>query len=178
MGPKSISAALFSSVAIATAALAQVATGTITGTLELEPASWYVMPGEDDTLSGWTRTGNEVNVRIVGFVRRDMPLSAQGALTIDFQTEGNPTELEVGEFTISLTPEDATAEGADYSAGAGNANLRIEAFVIAEDTMSVSGSFSGRLVEGGAQELVLDEDTPAVTVDGNFQATLPRLEAD
>lgn len=175
---KCISAALFSSVAIATATFAQVATGTITGTLELEPATWYVMPGGDDNLSGWTWNGNEVSVRIVGFVRRDMPLSTQGALTIDFRTEGNPTESEVGQFTISLTPEDGTAQGPDYSAGAANANLRIEALVISEDRMAVAGSFAGKLVEGGAQEFVLDGDTPAVTVDGNFQATLPRLETD
>lgn len=167
--------AIASSLAIAAPALAQEATGTITGTLGLEPTVWYVTSAEGESLSGWEWDGNEVVVRLVGHVRRDTATATEGTLTVTFRTSGNPTELDVSAFTIALDPQGPEGEGPDYSAGPENADLDVEALVISEDEMALGGSFAGRLILGGAGRLVLDEDVPSVTVDGNFQATIPRL---
>jgi len=48
---KTISALLLAGIAAASAD-AQDVSGTITGTLELEPAIWYVKSAEDEDLSG------------------------------------------------------------------------------------------------------------------------------
>lgn len=118
-----------------------------------------------------------MNARLVGQVRRDPPTSSEGSLTIDFRTEGNPTELEVSDFTITLTPDEEIGPGPEYTASARNADLDVESLVVSGDEMVVAGSFSGQLVQGGAQGLVLEEDASTMTVDGNFQATIPRLES-
>lgn len=167
--------AIASSLAIAGPAVAQEVTGTITGTLALEPAVWYVTSSEGESLSGWEWDGNEVVVRLVGHVRRDTASATEGAVTIVFRTVGNPTELNVSEFTISLDPDGEDGDGPHYTAGAANADLDVEALVVSDDEMALGGSFAGRLILGGADELVLDEDVPSVTVDGNFQATIPRM---
>jgi hypothetical protein len=168
-----IATALLAAPLMTAPVLGQEASGTITGTKELEDAIWYVTAEEGETLSRWHWDGNEAVVTLVGHVLRDTTTLGPGDLTIRFRTEGNPAELEVGEFTISLRPDEGGAPGAVYEAGAANADLQLEALVVSEDEMALAGSFAGRLIAGGADELVLEKDIPAVTVDGNFQATIP-----
>lgn len=163
------------SLALVAPVMAQDVTGTITGTLGLKPAIWYVTTSDSDDLSGWRWDGNEVEVRLVGQVRRETTRAAEGTLTIVFRTEGNPTEMNISEYTISVTQDDEQDSGLDYTAGAANADLDIEALVVSDTEMALGGSFAGRLILGGAEELVLKDDVPSVTVDGNFQATIPRL---
>ena len=171
--------AFFTGFLLATPLAAQDVSGTITGTLGLEPASWYVSTLDDTGGSGWDRTDNAVDVRLVGLVSREAASLSQGALTIDIQTEGNPTEMDVTDFTIRLLSDGAVGEaGETYSASAANADLDLETLEISGNSMVLAGSFSGRLIEGGAEELVLDSSVPSVTVDGNFQATLARRDAE
>ncbi len=72
------------SLAFIAPAMAQEVTGTITGTLGLKPSIWYVTTSDSDNLSGWRWDGNEVEVRLVGQVRRDSTRAAEGTLTIVF----------------------------------------------------------------------------------------------
>lgn len=171
--------AIFSAFLLATPMAAQDVSGTITGTLELEPANWYVSAVESTDASGWDRTGNAVDVRLVGLASRDAPRTMEGALAMTFQIAGNPTDMNVQSFRISFfSGGDVGEDGLTYSADAANADLSVEALQISGDTMVLAGSFAGRLIEGGAEALVLDNSAPSVTVDGNFQASLPRRDAE
>lgn len=175
MSLKTTCIALASSLAVAFPVAAQDVSGTMTGTLGLEDAIWYLRPADGGDASGWTWDGDEAVVRLVGHVRRGNSDASGGALTIAFRTEGNPTELDVSEFTISMEPREQDGPGPAFSAGGANADLDVETLVVSGTDMVVAGSFSGRLIRGGADELVLHEDVPSVTVDGNFQATIPQM---
>lgn len=166
-------AAVATCLALATPGVAQDVLDTITGTLDLDPAIWYVKTGGDAS-SGWKWVGNEVEIRLDGRVRRDADAVAEGGLTILMRTQGNPTEMNVDEFTFRYLSED----GVVYSADDENADLRIEALFISDDEMAIAGSFAGRLIQGGAEDLVIRDAVNDVTVDGNFQATVPRLSSD
>ena len=169
----------FFSLAGTVPAVAQDTAGTISGTLGLDPAIWYVTSDAGEGSSGWRWVGNEVEARLVGQVRRDAPNSTAGALTISLRTEGNPTEMNVSQFTISFAADEGSGDDTvDYSAGAANADLDLETLVISGDEMVLAGSFAGKLIRGGADELALDDDMQSVTVDGNFQATLPNLPSE
>ena len=112
-------------------------------------------------------------MRLVELVRRDT--ATEGSLQILFRTEGIPTEMNVADFQISFAPDE---EGQDGRRECRECDLDVEALVISGDSMGVAGNFAGRLILGGADELVLADDVPSVTVDGNFQATIPRASND
>ncbi|MGR3455484.1 hypothetical protein [Pseudooceanicola sp.] len=169
---------LLGSAALASAAQAQDTRGTITGTKDLDPAKWYVTADAGDGLSGWRRDGNEVEVRLSGHPLRESEGVTEGTLTIAFRTDGNPDRMEVDDFSLVLVPDEDGAAEANYRADATNATLEIGAMRISGDGMTLAGSFSGQLTPGGAEEIVADRDVPDITIDGNFQATIPRLDGE
>lgn len=149
----------------ASSVAAQKAAGTITGTLALESAAWYV---DQEGESEWSWQGNSFAAEIVGEPKTGAN-GGSGALTIAFVAAGNPTELEVADFVISLE-----LNGQELTSGPENVDLSLSALEVEEDSLVAAGSFAGQLApeDGGSP------DAEPITIDGNFQVTLRQPDAD
>jgi hypothetical protein len=148
---------------------AQEAEGSITGTLNLDSAVWYVKGQEFEPGSTWRDVDDGRQIRLVGYPVAD-PESATGAIVIDFLAAGNPSQLVPRDVTIAYLTED----GAEPYAGSGEAiDLEVTAMTVLDDQMALAGSFAGTLLRGGGDTLIVElGDREGTTVDGNFQATI------
>ena len=147
----------------------QEAAGSITGTLDLDNAVWYVKGGSQEPGSQWRDTADGRLVRLVGYPDQD-PEGIGGAIAIDFEAAGNPRDLNPQNVEVTYYPE-----GGDTTFHADNENvdLTLTALTVQGDEMALAGDVVATMTPGGAERLVIDAEED-ITVDGNFQATLYR----
>jgi len=142
--------------------------GTISGTLDLEPAVWSVASVDGELASSWAPTSTARLVRLVGIARQSGESGLTDSLIITFRAAGNPAEPDVQDPLVAYFPA-----GSDrtWMAEGENVDLSVEALEVSGESMAVAGSFVALMTPGGTEGLV-EEDADLVTVDGNFQATL------
>lgn len=147
--------------------------GTISGTLDLDPAVWNIEAGDGELTSFWAPTDTARRVQIVGLARQNGETDLTDALIIMFDAAGNPTEPEAENPVVAHFPA-----GSDQTwiAEGENIGLSVEALEVFGESMTVTGSFVGQMTPGGTDSFVA-QDAEIITVDGNFQATL-RLDEE
>lgn len=148
---------------------AQGVEGTISGTLELEDATWSLAEADDLPASGWEETGNGYSVTIIGYPTPD-PASMDGAMTLSFVTDGQISEATIKDAKVTLNRDDPP-----LMAETRNLDIALNSFEIAGDSLALAGDVVARMVPGGADRLIIDTEN-AVIFDGDFQATIFRQE--
>lgn len=145
--------------------LAQDGTGTISGTLDLQPASWVVASAGDGPTSGWTETDHATRITLVGTpeARSD---GGPGTLTIEMDVTAGAIEAQVTDAEITLQRADEA-----WVSNSETVDLRLEAYQRSGTDLVVAGSFAATLFADPVGGLVVDT-AEGVTVDGNFQATI------
>lgn len=166
---------LFSGLAVAAMlaapVVAQQTSGSITATVDLEERAWSVGASETGAVqSGWRPEDGAVRVTLVG----GSDMKKAGAMTMEFVVRSPDTEAVGDDLTVTL-PQEA---GEALVATPENSNLTITAVNRQGGDMVVSGDFSGVMVPGGPDRLVQADAEGAVTIDGNFQATVQQAGAD
>lgn len=151
--------------------IAQTGTGTITGTLDLDPARWVVASAGDRPTSAYSTEGSATEIRLVGTPDPEGEGDA-GTLTIVIEAETGAVEARVTDVRIELQRDDDV-----LSADSQNIDLTLEAFQQAGDDLALAGSFVATLTPGSAEGLVVTTEA-GVTLDGNFQATIPVASDD
>ncbi len=150
------------------AATAQVA-GTITGTIEGEDAVWQIPSEGDVPLSFFEQSEDGYAVTIRGYPNSE-PEDESGMIEISFFASGTIQEPEVRSPRVTVSGGDPVLEATDE-----NVDLILEAFEVEDTDLAIAGSLVTTLTPGGADTLVIDAPE-AVTIDGNFQGTIPRAE--
>ncbi|MFW5641160.1 MAG: hypothetical protein ACOCTP_01745 [Roseicyclus sp.] len=156
------------------AGLAQTGSGTISGTYNADDAAWTLAEGGDGVpRTGWTDLEDGLGVTLVG---SPVPNEAGGGgtLVLEFDLQGAPQELRVSEPSVWMV---AVGQDERLMAGPENIDLSVTALERDGDEIVISGNIVAGLSPGGAGELTIDNDD-AVLIDGNFQATLTRLDGD
>lgn len=149
----------------------QTTVGTITGTLGLDDAAWYVTPEAGEAGSFWERSAGLIRVRLVGAPAAE-PSGAggdAGTLSIEFAITGDPVERQAERVIVTYRPEPGAtplvAEGP-------NVDFELTALEVEGTDMALAGNIVAAMSPGGAARLALDADR-VLTIDGNFQATIP-----
>jgi hypothetical protein len=142
--------------------------GTISGTLDLEEASWQVVEGEGETTTGWEATEGNRRVRIAGVPVSGGTAGDAGSILIAFTAAGTPTVAEAQDALVRF--QDAE-RNEPWVAEGPNVDLSVEAVDMRGADMVVAGSVVARMSPGGADGLLTDE-AALKTFDGNFQATI------
>lgn len=145
---------------------AQEGTGTVTGTLDLDQASWVVASGGDGPASAVRESDDGTRIRIVG-TPEPQGGGGAGTLTIEIAAETGAVEARVTDVRIELQREGGTIFAEDE-----NVDLTLEAFQKSGGDVAIAGSFVATLTPEPRDGLVIDGED-AVTLDGNFQATIP-----
>ncbi|MFX0542123.1 hypothetical protein ACEWPM_010380 [Roseovarius sp. S4756] len=111
-----------------------------------------------------------LNVRIVA-----IPGAVAGAddstetLTLNFTAHTAGTSPMAEDLTVTLT---GAGDVGTLNAAPANTDITVNALSIEGTDMVVTGSFVAVLSEGNDTELVSADRDGAVTMDGNFQATI------
>lgn len=167
-------AAALAALFVATVATAQEGanpgSGSVTGTLDTDPARWIVIGHADGDGSTWHEDGGRDVVRLVA-APQDAPgnTSGPGALTLAFTAQSGATEPEIVEAQITYR-----GDGRDFVASGENVDLSLTALAAQGGDIAVTGSFVATLTPGGATGLIITAEAGQV-IDGNFQATVPRV---
>ncbi|SDY92811.1 hypothetical protein [Citreimonas salinaria] len=139
--------------------------GSITGTLDLRPAEWRVMENTEGGGSHWSREEATLSVRMDGILDG---VGDASRLVISFDLAGPESSVVPTDIYIALTHPDfdepLVAMGDDIS-------LEITAVTQLSDDMVIAGGVNALLQVPGSES-----DENDVTLDGNFQVTLPREE--
>jgi hypothetical protein len=144
----------------------KAASGTITGTIDLEQARWVLSAPEGARGSAWRDEGGTMEVRLVG---RPEPGATRdsGRLVLSFTADAGVQAAEVQGARVVFD-----RDGQRYAAEGANVDLTLSAVEAEGQDIAVAGSFAARLAPGGATgELRIDAEGP--TIDGNFQGTVP-----
>jgi hypothetical protein len=151
---------------------AQTSSGTISGTYNADDAVWTVAEGgEGVPASGWTDLEDGLAVTLVGSPGQ-AEAGGGGTLVLEFTLHGGPQELRVVEPTVWMA---TVGEGERLMAGSENIDLSVTALERSGDEIAIAGDIVAGLSRGATEELTIDNED-VVLVDGNFQATLARLE--
>lgn len=153
---------------------AQSSSGTITGAYDADDATWTIAEnGEGFPASGWIDREDGLNITLVG---RPGPngLGDGGTLVMEFTMDGTPQELRVVEPTVWMATSD---EGDPLMAGPENIDLSVTALERGGDEVAIAGDIVAALSPGGSGELTIQSEE-TVVIDGNFQATLARLDSN
>lgn len=156
---------------LASAAVAQDGTGTITGTLNLAPARWIVASAGDGPTSLWTETESGAEIRLVGTPEPESD-GGRGTLTIEIEVLSGAIEARATDVRVELQGRDET-----LVAETPNIDLTLEAYQPSGEDLVLAGSLFANLTPDPTGELIIDSDE-SVTFDGNFQATIPGAAAD
>jgi hypothetical protein len=140
--------------------------GSVTGTLDLNDARWIVA-GAGETSSTWSDEDGTMEIRLVATPEAGGPADS-GTLSIEITADAGATEAEV-------TSARVTMQGAsrDYIANPENVDLTLTAVEPQDGDLALAGSVTATMTPGGAEGLVI-ETQAGRTLDGNFQATIPR----
>lgn len=144
---------------------AQSGTGSITGTLDLDPARWIVASAGEGPTSTWTEADGRVEVRLVGTPDPEGN-GGPGTLTIEMQVLAGPVEAQTIDARVELQRTDGT-----LVAGSENVDLSLNAFQSTGGDLVLAGSIVATLTPEPTGGLVVDPEV-GVTIDGNFQATI------
>ncbi len=153
---------------------AQQTSGTITATLDLERHTWHVAGPADPRGSTWQGIDSRQKVRLVGYAEEE-PSDDSTPLVLTFTAEGAPTEARSDDLTVELVRANTDQP---LKAGPQNTTLTLTALNTMGGEMIVAGSFTAVLTPGGADRIVQTDAEEAVTLDGNFQATLQKAGED
>lgn len=169
---KHLAIPLAAALALAGPAAAQQTGGTISATVDLDQHEWNVGVPEEPA-SGWRPVEDGVRVRLAGVAA---PEAAGGIadLTLEFDLQNPLAESKGKEFSVTLARQ---AEAETLFAGPENTTLTINAAQIEGGELVVAGDFTAVLTPGGADRLVQTSAEDAVTIDGNFQATVQKADA-
>lgn len=175
MPNRTVSHALALIILPAAAALAQGSSGTITGAYNADDAAWTVAEGGDGGFpaSGWVDREDGLNVTLVGSPGPG-GLSETGTLVMRFSMTGAPQELRAVEPSVSMV---TAGDAESLVAGSENIDLTVTALERNDETLSIAGDVVATLTPGGTGELTIDNED-AILIDGNFQATLTRLDGE
>ncbi|ABV93284.1 hypothetical protein Dshi_1542 [Dinoroseobacter shibae DFL 12 = DSM 16493] len=150
---------------------AQTGAGSITGTLELDDARWVVASAGEGPVSGFSQTGADTEIRIVGTPEPHSP-AGQGTLVLEIEAEAGMTEIDPQQVTVSLDHDGDTLVADDE-----NIDLTVTAFMAGPSDLAIAGSFTAYMTENPQDGLIVDADTGGMRIDGNFQATIPRQDS-
>lgn len=156
-------------------AVAQQSSGTITGAYNADDAVWTVAEAGEDGFpaSGWVDREDGLQVTLVGSPAPD-GLFEEGTLVMRFTMTGAPEDLRVVEPSVTMV---TAGSGEDLVAGSENIDLSVTALERNDEDMAIAGDLVATLTPGGTGELTIDSED-AVLIDGNFQATLTRLDGN
>jgi len=165
-------ATLAALITLAAPAAAQQTSGTITATMDLDPRIWQIDRAPQGELrSFWRETEDGSALRLHG---EGSPgaVAGVGDVTLEFDvTSGAARRAENLVVTLSR------AEGeAPLIATPQNTDIALTGINVAAGEMVVSGSFNAVMVPGGTDRLTQADAADAVTLDGNFQATVQKAE--
>jgi hypothetical protein len=164
------SAALF----LPAIAVSQEASGTITGAYNADDAVWTVSAGDEDLPdSGWAEREDGLIVTLVGRPGPEGP-GRDGTLVVRFTMEGRPRELSVAEPSVTIVTEGG---GERFVAGPDTIDLSVTALQRNGEEVAIAGDLVATLTPGGSGGLSIDNQN-AVLIDGNFQASLTRLDGE
>jgi hypothetical protein len=150
-------------------AAAQGGAGTVTGTLGLDDARWVVAGADAPQPSRWRAADAGEEIRMVATPEAGGE-TGQGTLVITLTAETGATEATLSEARIEYR-----GDGRNLVAEGENVDVTLTAFEPQGSDLAVSGSFAAMLTPGGASGLVIEAEA-GQTIDGNFQATIPRAE--
>ncbi|MDG4650583.1 hypothetical protein P6F26_19240 [Roseibacterium sp. SDUM158017] len=170
-------AALAFTLAASLPALAQ-SSGTITGAYNADDAVWTVVSPGTESLpeSGWRATGDDIEVTLVG-EPGSAGAGADGGpfdhiLVVTFTLEGLAQDMRVADPGVMMV---SGAQQEPMLAHPENIELSLTAVERTGSGLTIAGDLIARVTPGGLPNNGLDaEDT--ILIDGNFQATLERLD--
>ncbi|SEL24663.1 hypothetical protein SAMN05421666_3214 [Roseovarius nanhaiticus] len=166
----------FAALALTSApALAQEASGTITGTLDLAERSWSVSGADAAQPSSWSEAGDTLSVTISATPSAGSTASASQTLILEFDADASGTAPAAQDLSVTLKEQGAPAP---LTAAPANTDITLTALSVEGTDMVVTGSFVAVLTDGNETELVPADADGAVTMDGNFQATIQRRNGD
>lgn len=158
-------------VMLAAPMAAQQTSGSITATVDLEQRAWSVGASDGKVKSGWRQEDGAVHVTLAG----GAGVKKAGALALEFAVASPDSEAEGGELTVTLP----RGEGQEpLVATPENSSVTITALHRKAGEMIIAGDFTGVMVPGGSDRLVQSNAEGAVTIDGNFQATVQETQAE
>lgn len=154
---------------------AQDASGTITGAYDADDATWTVEASGTGEFpaSGWVEREDGLQVTLVG-VPGPAEMLRDGTLVMRFDLTGSPQELRVEAPSVNMV---ASGMEEQLIAQPENIDLMVTALERNSDEIAIAGDLVATLTPGGTGELTIDSED-AVVIDGNFQATLTRLDGD
>lgn len=153
----------------ATPMLAQDGTGSITGTLDLDDARWTVASAGPGPTSAFAETDDFTAIRLVGQPETGSDGGA-GTLLIEIAASVGAEEVEAEDVRIGLL-----RGGETLVALSENIDLTITSYLPEASDLAISGSFTALMTEAPQDDLIIDSES-GVTIDGNFQATIPRVD--
>lgn len=170
-----LAAATSALLALSATSFSQDVSGTITGAYNADDAVWTVSPGGEGDLpaSGWMDRENDLLVTLVGTPGEE-GMYEDGTLVLSFTMTGGPQELRVVEPSVTMT---AVSDGADVMAGPDRIDMQVTALERTDETLAIAGDIVATLTPGGLGDITIESDD-AILIDGNFQATLTRLETE
>ncbi|MFX0546818.1 hypothetical protein ACEWPL_014850 [Roseovarius sp. S1116L3] len=173
---KPIAQSLAALLLVAAPAAAQQTDGTVTGTLDLEERTWNVAGADAPEPSVWREAEDMLEVRI-----NAIPGAGAGAddpaetLTLNFRAQAAGTSPMAEDLSVTLT---GAGDSGTLTAAPANTDITLNALSVEGTDMVVTGSFVAVLTEGEDTELVPAGRDGAVTMDGDFQATIQQQESD
>lgn len=155
---------------------AQETGGTVTATLDLDQRSWIVSGHGAPKPSQWSEAEDGLSAEI-----NAIPDAASAGVT-------EPAERLTLRFMAAATGASAKAEnlkitlegldgGETLTAAPQNTDITLNALSVEGTDMIVAGSFVAVLTEGPQTGLVAADADGAVTIDGNFQATIQQRDS-
>lgn len=141
------------------------ALGSVTGTLDLQPAEWRVMQGTETDGSHWSEEDGALSIRMSGVLDGT---GERNRLVIAFDLTGPASSADATDMRIALTHPDfdrplrATAE---------DISLDLTTMTQLSDSVVIAGGLNALL-----QVPEAEGDAGDVTLDANFQATLTQVE--
>lgn len=164
--------ALAALLPLAAPVAAQTGTGSITGTLDLDDAAWVVAGEGEGPTSQWEETDTGTRITLVGTPEAGSDDDA-GTLTMIVDVSAGSVEARVEDARIELQRDGETLVAVDE-----NLDLTFTAFEETGSDLAVTGSFAATLTPDPTESIVVSPGEEAATIDGNFQATVTRAEAD
>lgn len=139
--------------------------GSITGTLDLRPAEWRVTEDTEQAGSHWSREGAELSVQMSGILDG---VGDASRLLIAFDLAGPESSADPTNIHVALTHPDFEEP---LVAAADDLSLEMTTVTQLADSMVLAGGINALL-----QVPDSESDENDVTLDGNFQVSLPREE--
>lgn len=149
--------------------LAAQDSGSITGTLDLEPARWTLSGGDAVPDSTWSDTEDGIRFVLHAYPQAE-PDSVEDSIEIAFFARGMSTEADVTDSAVHLQ---RIVQGQTLIAASENIDITLETLVRQGDRIVIAGSLVAVMTPGGTSGLAVSPEND-VTFDGNFQATVDR----